>query len=165
MRKAFFDALLECAKKDARIYLITCDVGYGQMDRFRDELPERFINAGISEQHAIGMAAGMASEGLKPFVCTMTPFLILKGLEQIKLDVLMNDAPVVLVGIGVDDDYKSSGETHMCMEDITLMIAIGFPIERIFTPENKAEAVMAAREASKALICSYIRLRRREPHA
>jgi transketolase len=162
MRKAFFDTLLESAKNDSRIYLISADVGYGQMDRFRKELPNQFINAGISEQHAISMAAGMAVEGLRPFVCSMTPFLILKGLEQIKLDILMNESPVVLVGIGVDDDYKSSGETHMCREDIKLMDAIGYPKDWIITIDNKEEAGRIAKDIAEGAGPFYIRLRRRE---
>ena len=74
------------------------DIGYGIFDDFRKNHPNRFINMGICEQSLISVAAGMSLEGLKPWVYTITPFLIERPFEQIKLDINQQKANVKLVG-------------------------------------------------------------------
>ena len=76
---------------------------------FRKNNPEKFYNLGICEQSLIGTASGMALEGLKPWVYTITPFLIERPFEQIKLDINQQKANVKLVGFA---DYPTLGPTH-----------------------------------------------------
>ena len=87
MRRKFGKLINELAKKDKKIVLLVGDIGYGIFDDFRKENPNRFFNLGICEQSLIGAASGMALEGLKPWVYTITPFLIERPFEQIKLDI------------------------------------------------------------------------------
>jgi len=87
MRKEFGKIILELARKDSNVFLLTGDIGHGIFDGLIKEFPERFYNLGISEQSIIGIASGMALEGLKPYVYTITPFLIERPFEQIKLDI------------------------------------------------------------------------------
>mgnify|MGYP001228823912 FL=1 len=109
MRRRFGKILSKLAKKDKKIILIVGDIGYGIFDDFRKNHPKRFFNLGICEQSLIGVASGMALEGLKPWVYTITPFLIERPFEQIKLDIDQQKANVKLVGFA---DYPSLGPSH-----------------------------------------------------
>ena len=109
MRYQFGKSITELAKKDKSIYLLTGDIGFLVFDEFRELFPERFINFGIREQTMIGFASGMALQGLKPYVYTITPFLIERPFEQIKLDVDQQNTNVKLIGYA---DYPGQGPTH-----------------------------------------------------
>tara|TARA_B100000902_G_scaffold399090_1_gene468350 strand:- start:4267 stop:4755 length:489 start_codon:yes stop_codon:yes gene_type:complete len=109
MRRKFGKVLNELAKKDKKIILLVGDIGFGIFDDFRKNHPNRFFNMGICEQSLIGTASGMALEGLKPWVYTITPFLIERPFEQIKLDIDQQNVNVNLVGFA---DYPSLGPTH-----------------------------------------------------
>ena len=109
MRRKFGKALNEIAKKDKKIILLVGDIGYEIFDDFRRENPKRFINLGICEQSLIGFASGLALEGFKPWVYTITPFLIERPFEQIKLDINQQNVNVKLVGFA---DYPSLGPSH-----------------------------------------------------
>ena len=87
MRDAFVKTLLEEAKKDKNIILITGDLGFGVLDEFQKELPDQFINSGVNEQAMMGMAAGIASTGKRVFVYSIGNFPTLRCLEQIRNDV------------------------------------------------------------------------------
>ena len=87
MRRKFGKLICELANKDKKIVLLVGDIGYGIFNDFRSKHPKRFFNLGICEQSLIGTASGMALEGLKPWVYTITPFLIERPFEQIKLDI------------------------------------------------------------------------------
>ena len=109
MRRKFGKIINELAKKDDKIVLLVGDIGYSIFDDFRKNHPKRFFNLGICEQSLIGVAAGMSLEGLKPWVYTITPFLIERPFEQIKLDIDQQKANVKLVGFA---DYPKLGPTH-----------------------------------------------------
>ena len=94
MRRRFGKIINDLAKKDEKIVLIVGDIGYGIFDEFRKNHPKKFFNLGICEQSIIGVAAGMSLEGLKPWVYTITPFLIERPFEQIKLDIDQQKANV-----------------------------------------------------------------------
>ena len=109
MRRRFGKIISELAKKDKKIYVLVGDIGFRVFDEFREMHPDRFINMGICEQSIIGVSAGMALEGLKPWVYTITPFLIERPFEQIKLDIDQQNVNVKLVGFA---DYPTLGPTH-----------------------------------------------------
>ena len=109
MRRKFGKILNNLAKKDKKIILLVGDIGYGIFDDFRKEHPKRFIKLGICEQSLIGFASGLALEGLKPWVYTITPFLIERPFEQIKIDIDQQNVDVKLVGYS---DYPTLGPTH-----------------------------------------------------
>ena len=81
MRRIFGKVINEIAKKDSKVILIVGDIGYGIFDDFRRDNPSKFFNLGICEQSIIGFASGAALEGLKPWVYTITPFLIERPFE------------------------------------------------------------------------------------
>jgi transketolase len=109
MRRKFGKVINELASKDSKIVLLVGDIGYGIFDDFRKNHSKRFFNLGICEQSLIGVASGMALEGLKPWVYTITPFLIERPFEQIKLDINQQNVNVKLVGFA---DYPHLGPTH-----------------------------------------------------
>ena len=118
MRRRFGKVITELAGQDKNIVVIVGDIGYRVFDEFRDKYPERFINIGICEQSMIGVCAGMALEGLKPWVYTITPFLIERPFEQVKLDIDQQNANVKLVGFA---DYPTLGPTHRELDGEKLM--------------------------------------------
>ena len=118
MRRIFGKIITELADRDENIYVIVGDIGYRVFDEFREKHPDRFINMGICEQSMIGVSAGMALEGLKPWVYTITPFLIERPFEQVKLDIDQQNVNVNLVGFA---DYPSLGPSHAEIDGKKLM--------------------------------------------
>ena len=118
MRRTFGRIISELADKDEKIYVLVGDIGYRVFDEFRERHPTRFINMGICEQSIIGVSAGMALEGLKPWVYTITPFLIERPFEQVKLDIDQQNVNVKLVGFA---DYPTLGPSHSEMNGKVLM--------------------------------------------
>ena len=141
MRRIFGKIINELAKKDEKIVLLVGDIGYGIFDDFRKENPKRFFNLGICEQSLIGTASGMSLEGLKPWVYTITPFLIERPFEQLKLDIDQQNVTVNLVGFA---DYPKLGPTHA--ETNAKKIMSLFKNIRPHFPKNSEETKKAVLE-------------------
>ena len=84
MRNIFIDKLIKEALHDKDLYFLTGDLGYNAFDKFINNYPQQFINAGVAENNMIGVSAGMALQGKKVFVYSILPFLIFRSLEQIR---------------------------------------------------------------------------------
>ncbi|MDP1728836.1 MAG: hypothetical protein Q8L27_01390 [archaeon] len=108
MRNIFGKTIVELAEKDENIVLLTGDVEHN-MDEFKKRFPARFFNLGLCEQSIISVAAGMAIEGLKPYVYAITPHLLERPFEQVKLDINQQNLNVKLIGYS---DYPTAGPTH-----------------------------------------------------
>jgi transketolase len=121
MRVAFVDTLYKLAKKDKRIVLITGDLGFSIFEKFMDELPGQFLNAGIAEQNMTGVAAGMAIEGKIPFIYSIVPFITMRNFEQIRNDVCYQNLNIKIVGVGAGFSYGIYGHTHYGLEDIGIL--------------------------------------------
>jgi len=134
MRRCFGKVINELAKKDDKVVLIVGDIGYSVFDDFRKENPRKFFNLGICEQSMISFASGMALEGLKPWVYTITPFLIERPFEQIKLDIDQQNVNVNLVGFA---DYPTLGPSHAELDGKKLMKL--FKNIKSFFPKNSDE--------------------------
>jgi len=142
MRRRFGKIITELADKDENIYIIVGDIGYRIFDEFRERHHDRFINMGICEQSIISVSAGMALEGLKPWVYTITPFLIERPFEQIKLDIDQQDVNVKLVGYA---DYPTLGPTHTELNGEKLMQL--FHNITSFFPKNGDETEKTVKQA------------------
>jgi transketolase len=142
MRRAFGKEIAKLADRDDKVFLITGDIGYRIFDEFRAKHSERFINIGICEQSMIGFASGLALEGLKPWVYTITPFLIERPFEQIKLDIDQQKANVKLVGFA---DYPTLGPTHSELDASSLMKL--FTNIRSYFPKNGSETINFVNQA------------------
>jgi len=100
LRQPFFDEILKIAKKDKDILVLICDLGYSFYEKFEKELPNQIINMGIAEQNAIGVAAGLARAGKKPYVYSGSIFLSSRANEFIRDDVAYANLNVKLIGTG-----------------------------------------------------------------
>lgn len=121
MRKRCLNTIYELAKQDPRVVFIGSDLGPGTLDQFREEMPERFFMEGVSEQHIIGMAAGLCMDGYIPFVNTIATFLTRRCYEQIAIDLCMHNLPVRLIGNGGGLVYAPLGPTHLATDDFALL--------------------------------------------
>lgn len=158
MRDTFVETLLEVAKKDSNVILITGDLGFGVLEKFEKALPNQYINAGVAEQAMLGLAAGMASTGKRVFVYSIGNFPTVRALEQIRNDICYMNNPVVIVSVGAGYSYGSQGYTHHALEDIAVMRAL--PGMDVVTPADPFETVELTRYLAGSSKPSYIRLGR-----
>jgi transketolase len=156
MRDAFVNALLEHARADKRVMLVTGDLGFGVLTGFSQELPAQYINAGVAEQNMTGLAAGLALEGRNVFTYSIANFPTLRCLEQIRNDVIYHEASVNVVAIGGGFSYGSLGMSHHATEDVAIMRAL--PGLRVFTPCDEAETVALVAQMVAEPAPTYLRL-------
>ena len=121
MRREFSSMLEKIALANEKIIFLTGDLGFMALENLRSALNERFINAGVSEQNMITMAAGLASEGYTPICYSIAPFAVFRPAEQIRLDVCLHNMNVKIVGNGGGYGYGIMGATHHAIEDIALL--------------------------------------------
>ncbi|MDC1296508.1 transketolase [Alphaproteobacteria bacterium] len=140
MRKKCLQTIYDVAKKNDKVIFIGSDLGPGILENMKNEMPERFFMEGISEQHIIGMAAGLAFDGFLPFVNTISTFLTRRCFEQIILDLCLHDLPVKLVGNGGGLVYAPLGPTHQAIDDIAILRSI--PNMTIVAPCDAVEMEM-----------------------
>jgi transketolase len=139
MRNTFANTFYEAAKKDARLCVVVADISpAGSMEKLRKEYPKRFINTGVAEQIMIGMCAGMAMRGLKPFAYTIATFALFRPYEFVRDDLCYQGLPVTVVGVGGGVTYSTLGGTHHAMEDVA--IATAMPNMRVIAPCDPEEA-------------------------
>lgn len=137
MRKTALDCVHELAKLDDRVIFIGSDLGPGVLASMRAEFPERWFMEGVSEQHIVGMAAGLAMEGFIPYVNTIATFLTRRCYEQVAVDLCLQDLPVRLIANGGGGVYAPLGPTHLAIEDIAIMRAL--PNMTVIAPCDAAE--------------------------
>lgn len=141
MRAAFLGALREAAAKDDRIVLVAGDLGFSVVEDFASAYPDRFFSIGINEQGAMGLCAGLASQGLKVYYYSIANFATLRCLEQIRNDISYHGADVTIVGVGAGLVYGSAGYTHWAVEDLGAMMLM--PRMGVLTPFDQVSAVDA----------------------
>ncbi len=117
VRKKFISLLHEEMKINDKIVLVLGDLGYGHFDKIREEFPNRVFNPGAAEQLMLGMACGMAMEGLIPVCYSMTPFILYRPFEVIRTFIDHEKIPVILAAAGRDKDYASAGWSHWATDD------------------------------------------------
>jgi transketolase len=144
MRNRFADTFYELGKEDERLAIVVADISpAGSIAKFRQEFPDRFINTGVSEQIMIGMVAGMAQRGLKPFAYTIATFTLYRPFEFVRDDLCYQNLPVTIVGIGGGLTYSTLGATHHAQEDVA--IASTLPNMTVISPSDPSEAEAATR--------------------
>jgi transketolase len=158
MRNAVISALYEEALRDESIFFVTGDFQHVREEEFK-ALGVRYQNAGMAEQNIIGLAAGAALSGKKVFVYSIIPFITLRCIEQIKVDVCSHGADVVVIGGGAGFTYGTCGITHLAIEDIAMMRAL--PGMKIVSPSGPKEAVALFREVAALGGPAYLRLNKR----
>jgi transketolase len=124
MRPACVNKVFELAKRDPRVTYIGSDLDPPITKRMKEEMPGRAWMEGVSEQHIVGMAAGLAMEGFTPYVHTIATFITRRCYEQVAVDLCLHNLPVRLIGNGGGLVYAPLGPTHLAIEDIAIMRAL-----------------------------------------
>ena len=158
-RAVMCDVLKEAAAKDRDVIVLCSDSrGSGSMTSFADTYPEQFVEVGIAEQNLVGIAAGLAACGKKPFAVSPASFISTRSYEQCKVDCAYSDTNVKLVGISGGVSYGALGMSHHSAQDIAAMSAI--PGMRVYLPSDRHQT----RKLFEALLqdrqTAYIRLGR-----
>jgi transketolase len=158
MRNAFADVIYEIGQEDPRLCALVADISpAGSMVKFREQFPERFINTGVAEQAMIGIAAGLALKGMRPFCYTIATFSLYRPFEMIRIDLAYQNLPVTVIGMGAGVIYSTLGSTHHTMEDVAVASAI--PNMTVLAPCDPAEMRLMTRWcATDATGPSYMRL-------
>ena len=156
MRNAFAEEMTRIATTDKRVVVLSGDIGNKLFDKVKLVDDRRFYNCGIAEANMMGVAAGMALSGLRPFVYTITPFTTTRCFEQIRVDVCYHHAPVVIVGTGSGLSYSELGPTHHSLEDMAIMRTL--PGMRVIAPCDALELRATLHEVLKDDTPTYIRI-------
>ena len=145
MRRRCLEMVHRLAREDRDVVFVGSDLGVGVLDDFRKELPGQWFMEGVSEQHIIGMAAGLAMSGKTVFVNTIATFLTRRCYEQCAIDLGLSKARVRLLGSGGGFVYAPLGPTHLATDDIALMRTI---------PHMAVVAPCDAEEMERAMLAS-----------
>ena len=152
------DTVYTAAQEDRDILFITADLGAAALDKFRENLPDQFIHAGISEQNMVDLASGLALSDKKVFLYAMAPFITARCYEQVKCVISSMNLPVTLIAVGVGLGYDHATLTHFTPEDVACMRALN-GIE-VVTPADAEATEEIAKIAISDPLFRYIRLDR-----
>lgn len=158
MRNTFIKSLTKIAEKDDSVYLLTGDLGFSVFEDFKQRFPRRFINCGVAEQNMMGVAAGLALSGKKPYVYSIVPFATLRCLEQIKNDVCYQNLDVKIIGVGGGFSYGTLGATHYAIEDLAVLRSL--PNMTVICPADPAETESLMEKIYNIKTPVYLRLGR-----
>ena len=158
MRDTFVRTLVEIAKTNKNIELVTGDLGFGVLKPFWEQCPDQFTNAGIAEQNMTTVAAGMALTGKTVFTYSIGNFTTLRWLEQIRNDCAYHEANVKVVCIGGGFVYGSLGMSHQATEDLAALRAL--PGVVVMAPADLVEAEECTRALAEYKGTAYLRLGR-----
>ncbi|MBP2070953.1 transketolase family protein [Thermoanaerobacterium butyriciformans] len=137
-KEVISDVLSRVAGVDKDIIVLASDSrGSASMTSFAEKYPQQFVEVGIAEQNLVGIAAGLASVGKKPFITSPACFLTMRSIEQVKLDVAYSQMNVKIVGISGGVSYGALGMSHHSLQDIAVMRAI--PGISIIIPADRYE--------------------------
>lgn len=155
-RDQFVTTMTSLLEEEERAALVLADIS---ADRFVPAVhrhPERVINVGIREQAMIGVTAGLALAGLRPFAHSYATFLVERPFEQIKLDLGHQDLGAVLVSIAGSYDASGEGRTHQSPGDVALLDAV--PGWTVHLPGHPGEVEVLLRDAMRSDDRIYLRL-------
>ncbi|BDB67089.1 1-deoxy-D-xylulose-5-phosphate synthase [Helicobacter cinaedi] len=159
MRSIFIETLVDEAKNNENIFLITPDLGYSVLENFRDLFPNRFMNCGIQEANGIGISAGLALSGKIPYIYSIIPFVTMRPFEQIRVNLAYMNTNVRIVGVGAGFTYGQAGATHHAIEDIAIIRAL--PNMTILSPSCDDEVRELTKQSINHKGPIYLRLGRK----
>lgn len=144
MRNKFAEVLYEIGISDPRVFVLAADISpVGSIEKFRVQFPERFIDVGVAEQSLIGISAGLALRGMRPFAYSIATFSAYRPFEMIRVDLCYQNLPVVVVGMGAGIIYSGLGGTHHSQEDVAVLSSL--PNMTILAPCDPQELGEATR--------------------
>ena len=159
-KQVICEVLMDAAASGDRDVVVVCSDSRGSasMTPFFDTYPTQAVEAGIAEQDAVGMAAGMAACGKKPWVASPACFLTTRSYEQAKVDCAYSRTNVKLLGVSGGVSYGALGMSHHSAQDIAAMAAI--PGMRVYLPSDEWQSKKLAEALLADTQCAYIRVGR-----
>ena len=158
LRRVFIEELIALAETDDKIVLITCDVGFNYLEKFKERFPGRFFNFGVTEEATVMIAVGLAVSGFKPYVYSMINFVLFRPYEMVRNGVVGHRANVKLVGVSGSEKYKFLGFSHNMNHPNEDMVACDNMGLLAVAPRNEKEVVDYLRLSYQHQLPSYIRL-------
>jgi transketolase len=157
MREIFGETVAELANDDPRIVMLDGDVGSStRADIFEKAHPERYLQMGIAEQNMLGVAAGMATMGLVPFISTFVSFAVVRPLDQIRVLIAQPGLNVKITPGYAGLFTGQTGMSHIIVDDMSIMRAM--PGMVTVSPADDVEAAQALRWAAAYDGPCYVRL-------
>lgn len=150
--------MIALSEQRSDLVFITVDLGYMALEGVAAALGERFVNAGVAEQNAVSLAAGLAKEGLLPWIYSMAAFATLRPYAQIRDNACLHQLPVKLVGNGGGYGYGIMGATHHALEDVGCMRAL--PHMRLYVPLVAADVPQVVTRMAEDPSPNFLRLNR-----
>lgn len=162
MRNAFAQEITKLAADSDKIVLLSGDIGNRLFDKYKETAPDRFYNCGVAEANMIGMAAGLAMNGLRPICYTIAPFITYRCMEQIRIDLCYHEQPVLIVGTGSGLAYASLGTTHHSCEEMGMLRLL--PTMTVMAPADANEVRALLKASLKLKGPAYMRIgKKNEP--
>ena len=157
IRQAFGKTLVKLATQDAGIYVVNVDLKSSlSLNDFAKKFPSRFIECGVAETNAAGIAAGLAKTGKKVFLTSFSCFSPAINWNTIKQSICYNHANVNIVGSHSGLLSTDLGATHQMLEDVALMRAL--PNMQVFAPLDAIETEKIVSVIARSPLPSYLRL-------
>lgn len=156
-RQEFGKAVMEFAEADERIVIISADSGKSSgFGAFIEKYPERYVECGIMEQSAVGIASGLATTGKIPVFCAIAPFVTARPFEMFRNDIGYMKQNAKIIGRNCGITYSELGATHHSLDDFALMRMI--PGVTILAPQDPGEIRMAVKAMLKHQGPVYMRI-------
>ncbi len=157
-REGFGDAILELGN-DSRVIALTADLGSSlKLNNFKKKFPERYFNVGVAEQNMASISAGLALEGLIPFMTSFVAFSPYRNFDQIRTSIAYSNANVKICSSHAGLSTGEDGATHQALEDISMMRSL--PNMVVLVPADYEEAKKVIKEAYNYEGPVYVRLGR-----
>jgi len=144
MRAVFIKELENFAEQNPNIMVLTADLGRF-FESFKEKFPKQFLNCGVAEENMIGVAAGLALSGKKVYCYSIIPFLTMRALESIRVNICSQKLDIVLLGAGGGLVYGTEGITHWAIEDIAVMRSL--PNMAVAAPGDLSEVRALVKES------------------
>ncbi len=156
MRRIFPKTIEQLMTKDKKIFCLLGDIGIFSFRNIFKKFANRILNMSTMEQTMLGFGAGLSKAGYIPVIHTITPFLVLRALEQIKVDFVYNKLSCNIVSVGGSNDYAKLGTTHHCFEDISVLS--NYDDINLFLPSNPQEFDYLFKKNYKNNSVNYFRM-------
>ncbi|MFA6250141.1 MAG: transketolase C-terminal domain-containing protein [Candidatus Shapirobacteria bacterium] len=157
IRQAFGNAILKLAKTDKHLYVVDADLKSSLfLNKFAKKYPRRFIECGVAESNAAGVAAGLAKSGKTVFLTSFACFSPAINWAVIKQSICYNHANVKIIGSHAGLMSADLGATHQMLEDVALMRAL--PNMQVFAPLDAVETEKIITVAARSPLPCYVRL-------
>ena len=156
MRRIFPKTIEQLMTKNKKIFCLLGDIGIFSFRNIFKKFANRILNMSTMEQTMLGFGAGLSKAGYIPIIHTITPFLVLRALEQIKVDFVYNKLSCNIVSVGGSNDYAKLGTTHHCFEDISILS--NYDDINLFLPSNPQEFDYLFKKNYKNNSVNYFRM-------